>query len=560
MAGMWLNVGYGTGRCRPLLVVAALLAAALGSVCERRPTLELRDVTLPDLSRVDTAVQEQLRQQYSALQAALARADATPDHRAAEYGRLGMLLHAAEYYDAAEPAYLNAQSLAPMEPRWPYYLAHLYKNRGQVDRSSAAFSRVLELRPDDVPALVWLARASLERGDAAEAERLLARADTLAPRTVAVLAARGQTALLRKDFSAAAARFEEALAVDPSAASLHSPLATAYRALGDSTRAESHARQWRNTEILIPDPLRQDLDLALGSALSYELRGVRALEARDFATAADFFRQGSKVADASTALGRSLRHKLGTALYLGGDVDGAVEQFTAVVRAGGADRDESVARAHYSLGILHGSQGRVDEAIEHLAEAVEQSGTYVEARQALADMLRRARRDELALPQYAEVLRLSPQASEARFGYAMALVRLRRYKDARDWMTEATELHPDRGEFKHALARLLAAAPDDTVRDGPRALELIDELLKGPRSVALGETTAMALAESGRFDEAVAVQRRVIEAARAEKGAIDLAFMTANLRRYEMRRPCRTPWNDADSMQTPGAISSHPLP
>jgi len=174
------------------IVFAVVLATACGRSSPAAPPL--REIALPDLTRVDAAVQEQIRQQDHALRAVLARKVATEAERAAEFGRLGMLLQAAEYYDAAEPVYLNAQVLARNDPRWPYYLAHLYKNRGENDRSKVAFERVLELRPDDAPTLIWLARASLERGDATEAERLLARADRVAPRTVAVLAAIGQAA------------------------------------------------------------------------------------------------------------------------------------------------------------------------------------------------------------------------------------------------------------------------------------------------------------------------------------------------------------------------------
>ena len=42
---------------------------------------------------------------------------------AAAYGEFGMVLQAAEYFDAAEPPYLNAQKLSPDDARWPYYLA-----------------------------------------------------------------------------------------------------------------------------------------------------------------------------------------------------------------------------------------------------------------------------------------------------------------------------------------------------------------------------------------------------------------------------------------------------
>lgn len=83
-----------------------------------------------------------------------------------------------------------------------------------------------------------------------------------------------------------------ALAVEPSTASVHSPLAMAYRGRGETAQAEAHLNLWRNTEILVPDPLRMELDLVLNSGLSYELRGVRALDSRDFATALEMLRKG----------------------------------------------------------------------------------------------------------------------------------------------------------------------------------------------------------------------------------------------------------------------------
>ena len=49
------------------------------------------------------------------------RERADPDTPPAElglaYGELGMLLHAAEHYDVAQPAYRSAESLLPRDPR-----------------------------------------------------------------------------------------------------------------------------------------------------------------------------------------------------------------------------------------------------------------------------------------------------------------------------------------------------------------------------------------------------------------------------------------------------------
>jgi tetratricopeptide (TPR) repeat protein len=106
-----------------------------------------------------------------------------------------------------------------------------------------------------------------------------------------------------------------------------------------------------------------------------------------------------------------------------------------------------------------------------------------EAQLSLADALRRMGRIEEALPHYAEVLRANPSASQASFGYAMGLVRLKRYGEARDRLAEASRAYPDQPGFAHALARLLAAAPDDRVRDGQRALTIMNELLKAQNTL-----------------------------------------------------------------------------
>jgi cytochrome c-type biogenesis protein CcmH/NrfG len=135
----------------------------------------------------------------------------------------------------------------------------------------------------------------------------------------------------------------------------------------------------------------------------------------------------------------------------------------------------------------------------------------------------------------------------------MCLVQTRRYKDARDWLDEATRLFPDRTEFKIGLARVLATSPDDRVRDGRRAMAITQELFKGEHTTALGETIAMALAESGDFAQAIAIQRDVMNAARQAGLASQLPHMTANLTLYERHQPSRTPWSDDDLalVQTP---------
>jgi tetratricopeptide (TPR) repeat protein len=464
-----------------------------------------------------------------------------------------MLLHAAEYYDVAEPAYRNAEMLQPRDMRWPYYLGHVYRAEGESLKAIDAFDRALAANPSDVPTLVWLGRMHLEQGDADKADALFSKAASIPPRSLAPVAGLGQVALARRDYSGAVQLLEEALAIDPRAASLHSPLAVAYRGVGDRARAEAHTKQWRNTELPMVDPLLEALDVSLDSGLSYELQGVAALEERDFKKAEELFRKGVDLTTAKTALGRSLRHKLGTALALSGDVPGALDQFAEVVRfAPPAALDEPAAKAHYSLGVVNAGSGQMDDAIRHLTASVGYDPNYVEARVALADALRRTGQVEASLPHYAEAFRISPFLTQARFGYAIGLVRLGRYVEARDALVESVRVQPDRLELAHALARLQAAAPDSRARDGQRALATIEQLFTTHKTVDVAETMAMALAEVGRFEEAAALQRDILGIARKEGGARDVRRIAANLKLYESRQPCRSPWPDDDPVHFPG--------
>ncbi len=281
----------------------------------------------------------------------------------------------------------------------------------------------------------------------------------------------------------------------------------------------------------------RDLDELLRSPKAYDLRGGRALETGDFASAAAYFRQGLALEPGNAPL----RLRLGTALFQLGDVRGALDQFEAVVRTAPED-----ARGHYSLGVLLVAGGKPQEAIDRFSAAVRYEPGYVQARVGLAGALRQSGRPQEALAQYQEARRMHPSSPDAVHGHAMALVQLHRYQDARDMLTEAMLRHPEQPMFPEALARLLAAAPDARVRDGRRALALVEGLLKRQQTLELGETLAMSLAEVGQYEQAAVVQRDVITA--TERSGFDqLAVrMAENLERYKRREPCRTPWRDGE--------------
>lgn len=493
----------------------------------------LRAVALPDLSRLEESVQVQLRERHGTL--SLKRNDpATSDaDLGTEYGQMGALLMAAELNDPAESALLNAEALAPDEIRWPYYLGHLYRAKGDIPNAIAAFERVLRSAPNDGPTMIWLAEAALDQGRPDAAERLLTKALSLQPRSAAAHYGLGRAALARKDYVRAAQSLEQALALDNKASIIHYSLAMAYRGSGDHRRAESHLQQ-RGTLQLEPDPLRKALDEMLHSALTYERNADIAGNRSEWAAAAEYLRKAVALAPTRA----SPRHKLGTALFYLKDRRGAFEQFQEAVRL-----SPSFAGAHYALGVMHEEAGEHRQAIESYSAAVKSDTAHVDARLGLANALRRSGRLGASLLEYERVLRIDPGAVRARFGYAAALIRLNRYREARDRLVEAMALFPNEPSFARAAARLVAAAPDDRVRDGRRALEIVQALLtRQPRTIELAETMAMASAEVGQYSAAVQFQREAIEAADRMGRRDAMKRLDDNLNRYQAGRPCRTPW------------------
>jgi tetratricopeptide (TPR) repeat protein len=524
--------------------VLALCAATCGPnpVMAPRARFEVRPVTLPDLSNADPSLQARIRDADAALRVVAARPDVEPATLADAYGDMGRLLLAAEYLDAAEVCFGNARGLAPDDMRWAYFLGHVFRFRNDAVQAEGHFARAVDLAPNDVPSLVRLADVRIAQGRPDAAEPLLVRARTLEGKNAAVLFGLGRIALAKADFAQAVALLEDALALAPHATVVHYPLALAYRGLGDRTKAEAHLRLRGEVEPAPPDPLLDALGGLLDTASAHETRGSKALDERRWTDAVEHLRKAVELAPDNAFT----RLNLGTALYMTDDATGALAELRAAVRL-----SPRLARAHYVLGVVAAGQGQEAESIAAFTRAVDDDAAYADAHLALADALRRTGRVTESLPHYTAAMASAPLASQARFGYAIGLVRLKRWAEAGARLDEGAKSFPDQPGFEHALARVLAAAPDGRVRDGERAVAIMERLTRDQQSLSTSETMAMALAEVGRFDEAARWQRNAIEVA-SQSGRLDvLRRLAVNLRSYENRRPCRVPWTDDDPIHRP---------
>jgi tetratricopeptide (TPR) repeat protein len=485
------------------------------------------------------AVQQRIQPAYNALARAVADRGAPPEQLAKAYGEMGDLLMALNELDSAEAYYLNAQALAPDDRRWPHLLGHLYRTRGPVEKAATSFERARQLQPNDVATLVHLGEAYLALGNHEAAAPLFDQAIALAPDSAAAWFGAGQAALARHDDRAAVKALESALARDRGATAIHYPLGMAYRRLGSLDQARAHLARQGKVEPRPEDPVLDEIDKRIDSALLFEFRGGRAMAAGEWATAADFFEKALRLSPDSAAT----RHLLATALFRMGDNRGAEEQFERVVRTTPSYRE-----AHYNLAMIKAGSGRIEEALSRATTALEHDPGYMPAHLLRARLLAVTGRPAEALAQYETALGLEPLNASAALGSGMTLALLERFSDAHDRLTGGTRTFPDNPAFKWTLARLLAAAPDDRMRSGRRALAMAEELLRGSQKrlddgVAVGETYAMALAESGQYATAAAVQRDVLATVRKSEGSDKVVRrVSENLNRYERGLPCRRPW------------------
>ena len=451
----------------------------------------------PDLSGLEPVVATQLAEGRQALVDALAAPNPAPAALASNWGSLGILYHAYGLLDAAALCYREAARLQPAELRWPYLLGHTERGRGDLPEARAAFGEALRRRAY-APAAVALAEVALAEGDATTAAAAAERALSLLPGDAAALAAQGQARLSTRDYAGAAASLEAALAALPRADRLHYPLALAYRGLGDAERARQQLALVGKTGPRTPDALLDEVNAARRGELAPLLRGRRAAAAGDWAAAAAEFRR------ALAANPQSVRARvdLGAALAMSGDAAGARRELEAAL-----EREPGNPTAHFDLGVLLLGQGEPASALAHLEVAVASRPGDAEAQRSLGDALLALGRASDALTPLRAALVIAPADEGARYSEATALVRMGMLAAAFERLDEAQRLMPEQGRLANLFARLLATAPDLTLRNGPRALELATRVWTAQPTADHSRTLALALAEAGRCAEAAALLR-----------------------------------------------------
>jgi tetratricopeptide (TPR) repeat protein len=523
-----------------LALSALLLLVMVGCTDYTRGLTELPAVETKGLEPSVIKAVERARAQFDSIAAKRPARDKLAD----AYGELAMTYHAQDLVAPAAVAYANAHALAPDDKRWSYLLGHLYNDSARVPEAIASFEATIAKHPTDAPALLALGQIYLQTGAFDKSEAMYERLRAQPGGQAAALAGLGKLALARHDYPTAVAHLEEALKLVPDASRLRQPLAMAYQGAGNKAKAEEQLRLFHTDgfEPTVDDPLADALSDKVAASRVLLRRGQRDGKAGRFDLAEKAFRR-AVAADPDDAEAIA---NLGISLANLGRIDEAQQRLEEAL-----GKDDSIVAAHLSLGVVYDRKGRDSSAIEQYARTVALDPANVAALVYQADALMRTGEAARAIPLYRDALARAPRAARMEMSLAMALIRNGDQAQARAVLETALTAQQDNYAVANALARLLATATDASLRDGARALELARNVFAATRSPEVGQTYAMALAETGRFTEAAKLQQETLIAYERSKLPVFRPALERNLERYKRNEPAREGWAPEDPIFQP---------
>ena len=453
----------------------------------------LQPVPLPPLDASELPVVEQIEQAVHTVRTLGSARDAGRGELADAYGRLGQLFHAYEFLESAASCYENARRLAPRDYRWPHLLGALHEQTGGFEQAVDRYLDALRLEPEDHAARIRLGYVLLQLDRRGEARTQFEAMRERFP--ASSLAGLGEIALRERRADDAIRLYEEVLKRAAHATSVHYSLGMAYRSAGRLEEARVHLNRAGQGYVRAADPLVDALpDLLVGSRAPLNQARIE-LQAGAYEAAAALFR-----------------------------------------RASAADPDSLEARTGLAAALER--LGDPDAALAELTEAARRLPGNVDAQRQLARALLVRGRADAAVPVVRRIVSLDPQDEDALIDLAILLADRQQFAAAIEYLEASYRTAPGRERTATTLARMLAASPDVSLRNGPRALEIAMLVYDRRATPAHGETVALALAEGGRCSEAMEWLKKAIAQAEREGDTEEAMRLRNEAPRYN-RTPCR---------------------
>jgi tetratricopeptide (TPR) repeat protein len=197
--------------------------------------------------------------------------------------------------------------------------------------------------------------------------------------------------------------------------------------------------------------------------------------------------------------------------------------------------------AYNNIGRILNDQGKPAAALKYCQAALQLNPQSPAQHNSVGIILAELGRTDEALCHFDEALQLNPNYAPACFQKGRFLLRQGQDVAAVKNLNQAIQIDPNNFQMLIYTARVLAADDNPQARDGAQALAYAGRAgaLAGVAQPVVLDTLAMALAESGRFDEAMPIEQQAVALARAGGQNEDATAMQQRLELYQKHSPWR---------------------
>ena len=410
----------------------------------------VQEVPQPNPATMEEGVAELLESSWTELNAKLIEDDSTLKSKAQAYADYGLVAFGNGLVLPAEIAFENATILAPNDERWIYFRALVYEYKGMLEKAVISFQRVLEMRPEYLPALIRLADVRYEQALLDDAHNLYRQVLTIESDSATAYYGLGRVASAKGMYKEAVKHFESALELQPNADRINYFLGLAWRNLDDREKAQSFLAKRGTNEPHFTDPLFDTIsggEARIGGLWAHLNAGSQAFVDGNYVVAVEEFRQAT---DDHPNDPRSWQ-SLGMGLKNIGDNKNALSAYRKALNI-----SNNNAVVHHELAKLLIVTGNLKEAEKHLLYTLEIDPRMIEAHTILASLLNKTERAEEALKRYDIALALDTQSAELAISRAETLVTLKRSSEAVNALAESVSINPLDSDLRIAYGLTLA--------------------------------------------------------------------------------------------------------
>jgi tetratricopeptide (TPR) repeat protein len=182
---------------------------------------------------------------------------------------------------------------------------------------------------------------------------------------------------------------------------------------------------------------------------------------------------------------------------------------------------------------------RFDEAVKVLSKAIQDNPDNAKAIHYRGMAFYYQGNIDQAITDYTRALEIQPDLTQVYTSRGVALFRRGDYQRAKQDLTLAFSKNPKDANALNQMAWMLAVCPDKQYRNGKKALDLARRVINLKTTPNYLDTLAAAYAETGRYNDAVRIQRKVIALLSQEERLNNIEIYLERLKKYESRHPWR---------------------